>query len=171
MAVEGSQPLKISLICSIDLAADVVNSAATAHVYGQYTFVKVSTTASASHYAIGEAVPITAATDYPIGILQNRPTKQGQMAEVVVVGRSKLYMSSTAPPLPGAAIGAFGAAQGVAYGGCGQGVTIGVASYTKVAVGFYLPQLANPGAPALTVAAADDLGTVIINCLNPIPGT
>jgi hypothetical protein len=43
----------------------------------QYTFVKLNSS--------GEAIAVAAATDVPIGVLQNAPTS-GQEAEVLVVG-------------------------------------------------------------------------------------
>lgn len=74
MAYEiSAYSLKITLVAGADLSGS------------QYLAVKLN--------ASGQAVPITAATDVPIGILQNQP-KSGQEAEIVVSGGSKIKASA-----------------------------------------------------------------------------
>lgn len=52
----------------------------------QYTFVKED--------SAGKVVAVAAATDIPLGVLQNAPTS-GQEAEVLVVGGTKLKAGAT----------------------------------------------------------------------------
>lgn len=52
----------------------------------QYTFVKQNSS--------GQVVAVAAATDIPLGVLQNAPTS-GQEAEVLVVGGTKLKAGAT----------------------------------------------------------------------------
>jgi hypothetical protein len=75
MAFEFSNySVKITRVAGADLSAL------------QYTFVKLSTTDT--------VVTCTAATDIPIGVLQNAPTS-GQEAEILVVGGTKLTAGAT----------------------------------------------------------------------------
>jgi hypothetical protein len=77
MAYEISNySVKVSLVAGADLSTK------------QYTFVKLDSS--------GQAVAAAAATDIPIGVLQNAPTS-GQEAEVLIVGGTKI--------VAGAAIG------------------------------------------------------------------
>ena len=70
MAYEISNySVKVTLVAGADLSAK------------QYTFVKLDSS--------GQAVAAAAATDIPIGVLQNAPTS-GQEAEVLVVGGTKI---------------------------------------------------------------------------------
>jgi hypothetical protein len=72
MAYEISNySVKVTLVAGADLSAK------------QYTFVKLNSS--------GEAIAAAAATDIPIGVLQNAPTS-GQEAEVLVVGGTKLSL-------------------------------------------------------------------------------
>lgn len=103
MALEASQPLKLSLPVSAALAQALYNefAAATAiNFYGgataaQYTFVKLNTN--------GVCDVIAATSDIPIGVIQNAPfvvaqgSSQvgGAMAEIVVVGVTKLAIGGT----------------------------------------------------------------------------
>lgn len=98
----------------------------------QFTFVKMSTTT---------VIPVTAATDVPVGVVVNTPTS-GQTAEVVVSGIVKLKAS--------AAI-AVGAPVGTTSGG--QAVTlVRGTDTTKFICGM-----------ALTAAtAANDIITVLL---------
>jgi hypothetical protein len=74
MAYEISNySVKVTLVAGADLSAL------------QYTFVKLNSS--------GEAIAVAAATDVPIGVLQNAPTS-GQEAEVLVVGGTKLVASA-----------------------------------------------------------------------------
>lgn len=54
----------------------------------QYTFVKVDSTGK---------VAMCTASDFPIGILQNKPTA-GQACEIMVAGVSKIVLSGTIAP-------------------------------------------------------------------------
>jgi len=69
MAVEGAQPLKTSAIAGADLSAK------------QFYFVKLS--------ADNTVVVCAAATDKPIGVLQNTPVA-GDAAEICVIGETKV---------------------------------------------------------------------------------
>ena len=104
----------------------------------QYTFVKLNSS--------GKAVAVAAATDVPIGVLQNAPTS-GQEAEVLIVGGTKLVASASAS-LPSLMVGTTAA---------GKGVVLAVTDTTKYALGTYLSA---PGADG-------DIVTAVINCANP----
>lgn len=138
MATEASQPLKISLEASADLSAS------------QYCFVKQDTN--------GRAAVAAAASDAVIGILQNKPKALGQMAEVVVVGVSKVVSSGTIAVAAAIGTDSTGKAQSVTPTGLGGSYVQG----TKLAVG-YLKQT--------SAAATSDVCTVVVNCLNPTPAT
>lgn len=87
--------LKITLVAGADLSTS------------QYLAVKMN--------ASGQAVPVTAATDVPIGVLQNQP-KATQEAEVVVAGGTKIK-ASAAITLPAAlTVSATGAAAAAVAG-------------------------------------------------------
>lgn len=77
---------KITLVAGADLSS------------AQYKFVKISS---------GNAVVCAAATDRPIGVLQNAPAS-GQEAEIVVVGGTKVIAGGSITA--GAAIGTNGSA-------------------------------------------------------------
>lgn len=55
----------------------------------QYTFVKFNST--------GGVIAVAAATDIPAGVLQNAPTS-GQIAEVLIIGGTKLKASAAITP-------------------------------------------------------------------------
>ena len=126
MAYKGSQPFKISLEAGADLSAK------------QYHFVKLD--------ANGKAVVCSAATDKPVGVLQNNPTS-GQAAEIVVVGLTKV--SSDAALAIGDLIGTSGDGQADAK-------TPGTDT-TQFVVGTVLT----------TTSAASVIGSVLVNCANP----
>ena len=92
MAIQASQPLKISLVAGADLSAK------------QYFFVKLNSS--------GQAVVCAAVTDIPVGILQNTPAS-GSVAEITVVGVSKV--SSDAGLTAGNQIGTSADGQAAAY--------------------------------------------------------
>lgn len=127
MAYEISNySVKVTLVAAADLSAK------------QYTFVKLN--------ASGQVAAAAAATDIPIGVLQNAPTS-GQEAEVLVVGGTKL--------VAGAAIGE-GALVGTSATGKAAALVAGTDT-TKYVVGTLL-----------TEAGADgDVVTAVINCANP----
>jgi len=105
----------------------------------QYTFVKLNSS--------GQAAAVTAATDIPIGVLQNNPTS-GQEASVTIVGGTKLKASASAT---------LGTALNFGTTSAGKAVTLTVSDTTKYVLGVYLQA---PGADGDIIAA-------VINCANP----
>lgn len=153
MATEAQQPLKISLEAAGDLSAS------------QYMFVKRD--------ANGRAVAITSALDIPFGVLQNKPKALGQMAEIVIVGITKIvtttagtaftgfddfvasYLDGTAQkgiPLGFSAVSATGLATAAAPG-----------TPVKVIVG----KLAPIGGTGVGLPVAADVTRIIVNCTAP----
>jgi hypothetical protein len=127
MAYEFSNySVKVTLVAGADLSAK------------QYTFVKVNSS--------GEAIAAAAATDIPIGVLQNAPIA-GQEAEVLVVGGTKV--------VAGAAIG-DGAQLGTGSTGKAVALVAGTDT-TKYVVGTLLTESAADG----------NIVTAVINCANP----
>jgi len=127
MAYEISNySVKVTLVAAADLSAL------------QYTFVKLN--------ASGQAAAAAAATDIPIGVLQNAPTS-GQEAEVLVVGGTKI--------VAGAAIGE-GALVGTSATGRAVALVAGTDT-TKFVVGTLLTES----------GASGDIVTAVINCANP----
>jgi hypothetical protein len=127
MAYEFSNySVKVTLVAGADLSAK------------QYTFVKINSS--------GEAVAAAAATDIPVGVLQNAPTS-GQEAEVLIVGGTKL--------IAGAAI-AEGAQIGTTSAGKAAALVAGTDT-TKYVVGTLLTESAADG----------NIVTAVINCANP----
>lgn len=88
----------------------------------------------------------SAATDAPIGVLQNAPIS-GQEAEVVMVGGTKIKGSAA---LTG------GAAIATAADGRAAAVTYAAASTTLVA-----------GRMLSTTGAANEIGSAVVNCASP----
>jgi hypothetical protein len=127
MAYEISNySVKVTLVAGADLSAK------------QYTFVKVNSS--------GEAIAAAAATDIPVGVLQNAPTA-GQEAEVLIVGGTKV--------VAGAAIG-DGAQIGTGSTGKAVALVAGTDT-TKYVVGTLLTESAADG----------NIVTAVINCANP----
>ena len=125
MAFEFSNySVKITRVAGADLSAL------------QYTFVKLSTTDT--------VVTCTAATDIPIGVLQNAPTS-GQEAEVLIVGGTKLTAGATI---------AIGNILGVTATGTASVLT--VSDTTKYVLGS-----------AISGGASAEIITAVINCANP----
>jgi hypothetical protein len=125
MAYEISNySVKVTLVAGADLSAL------------QYTFVKLNSS--------GQAIAVAAATDLPIGILQNAPTS-GQEAEVLVVGGSKLVLGGTV---------AAAAVVGTSSAGAGVAIVHGTDT-TKYAV-----------AQAVTGGASGEIVTVVVACAN-----
>lgn len=125
MAYEFSNySVKVTLVAGADLSA------------AQYKFVKLNSS--------GEAVAVAAATDLPIGILQNAPTS-GQEAEVLVSGGSKLVLGGTV-----AAAGVVGTSSS----GAGVAIVHGTDT-TKFALG-----------QAITGGASGEIVTVVVACSN-----
>lgn len=74
--------LNHSLVAASDMSAST----------NQYILVKLS--------AGGTVLPCAAATDLPIGVLQNLPT-QGKLAEIMLLGISKIRVGATDVVTPG----------------------------------------------------------------------
>ena len=108
----------------------------------QYHFVKLSA---------DNTVAICAAdTDIPIGVLQNKPDAAGKSAQVMLFGVTKLMVGSAGiDPL------IFGSAAGTDANG--EAEDQAVTDTTRYNVGRVLEG-----------AAAGELCTAIINCLNPM---
>lgn len=127
MAYEFSNySVKVTLVAGADLSAK------------QYYFVKLNSS--------GQAILCAAATDVPIGVLQNAPTS-GQEAEVLIVGGTKL-VASAAISLP--------AQIGTASTGKAAALVAGTDTTKYVA-----------GALISAAAADADVVTAVINCANP----
>jgi hypothetical protein len=127
MAYEISNySVKVTLVAAADLSTK------------QYTFVKLDSS--------GLAAAAAAATDIPIGVLQNAPTA-GQEAEVLIVGGTKI--------VAGAAIGE-GALVGTSSTGKAVALVAGTDT-TKYVVGTLLTESAADG----------NIVTAVINCANP----
>jgi hypothetical protein len=125
MAYEISNySVKVTLVAGADLSAL------------QYTFVKLNSS--------GQAIAVAAATDLPIGILQNAPTS-GQEAEVLVAGGSKLVLGGTV---------AAAAVVGTSSAGAGVAIVHGTDT-TKYALG-----------QAVTGGASGEIVTVVVACAN-----
>lgn len=123
MAYEFSNySVKVTLVAGADLSA------------AQYKFVKLNSS--------GDVIAVAAATDRPIGVLQNAPAS-GQEAEVLIVGGTKL--------VSGGSIGE-GAALGTSATGTAVSLTAGTDT-TKYILGS-----------AITEAASADVFTAVINC-------
>lgn len=127
MAYEISNySVKITLPAAADLSAK------------QYYFVKINTS--------GQAALCAAATDKPIGVLQNAPTS-GQAAEVLVVGASKVVASASIDE---------GVAIGTASTGKADAKTVG-SDVTEYIVGQVI----------LAAGADGNVLTAVINCASP----
>ena len=117
--------VKITLVAGADLSGS------------QYKFVKISS---------GQAVVCAAATDVPIGVLQNAPLS-GQEAEITVVGGTKIVGSASIAA--GLQIGTTSAGKAVA-------LTVSTDA-TKYVAGCIISA---PGADG-------EIGTALINCAAP----
>lgn len=127
MAYEINQySVKITLPAAADLSTK------------QYYFVKVNSS--------GQAALCAAATDRPIGVLQNTPTS-GQAAEVLVVGGTKIVASASID----------------------EGVLIGTASTGKADAKTPGTDTTEYGVGQVILAAGADgeLLTAVINCASP----
>lgn len=107
----------------------------------QYLFVKINSS--------GNAVLCSAATDKPIGVLQNSPVSGGE-ASITVVGGTKLVTNAA----------------------CDEGTVVGTASSGKGA-----PYVAGTdttkfivGSVILASGADGELATVIVNCASAARG-
>lgn len=120
--------LDISLPAGADLSAK------------QYYFVKLNSS--------GQAIVCAAATDVPVGVLQNDPAASGRGATVRVLGKSKV--SSDASLSVGDLVGTSGDGQADAK-------TPGTDT-TEYVVG----QVLQAG------GAAGEMSEVLVNCCNPV---
>lgn len=126
MAYEASQPLKHTFVAGEDLTA------------AQYHFVTLKTD--------GTIELCDAATEYPIGVLQNKPD-EGQEAEVVIVGITKLVAGEDLDPLDFVSTGADGRGEAAVHG-----------TDTTVYVN---------GQVIATGSSADGtIATVVVSCIN-----
>lgn len=105
----------------------------------QYKFVKLNSS--------GQVVLAAAATDVPIGVLQNNPVS-GAEASVTIVGGTKIVASAAAT---------LGTALNFGTSSTGKAATLAVTDTTKYVLGVYLQA---PGADGDIVAA-------VVNCANP----
>jgi hypothetical protein len=125
MAYEFSNySVKATLVAGADLSAK------------QYNFVKLNSS--------GQAVAVAAATDLPIGILQNAPLS-GQEAEILISGGSKLVLGGTVAAAAVVSPSSTGAGVAIAHG----------TDTTKYAMG-----------QAITGGASGEIVTVVVNCSN-----
>jgi hypothetical protein len=148
MAVEVSQPLKITVPAGVNML-----TAGPGGGSAQYTFMKLN--------ASGQAVPVAAATDTVIGVLQNNPKNVGSACEIVVVGATKVLAGGTIAIGAQIAPNASGQAQSSTPSGYGAAYVQG----TKQIVGYLYTTY------DASAAASGDVCTVVVNCLNPVPGT
>jgi ABC-type taurine transport system substrate-binding protein len=105
----------------------------------QYKFVKFDSS--------GNVILVAAATDVPIGVLQNNPVS-GAEASVLIVGGTKIVASAAAT---------LGTALNIGTTSAGKAVALAVTDTTKYVLGVYLQA---PGADGDVVAA-------VVNCANP----
>ena len=105
----------------------------------QYTFVKLNSS--------GQVVAVAAATDLPIGVLQNNPTS-GTEASVLIVGGTKIKASAAAT---------LGTTLNFGTSSVGRAANLAVTDTTKYVLGVYLEA---PAADGNIVAA-------VVNCANP----
>ena len=131
MAFAGSQPFKLA---GVTASADLSTT-------GQFLFVKMSGAKTVTICA--------AATDIPVGVLQNTP-KSGQAAEVVVVGQTKI--TASAAITAGAQIGTTSGAKAVTL--------VAGTDTTKYVVGTAIE----------TASANNDLIDAIVDCTAPARG-
>jgi hypothetical protein len=103
----------------------------------QYYLVKLSS---------GNVVACSGVTDVPIGVVQNKPAL-GKAAEVVMLGGTKIVSSAATTA---------GALIGTAATGKAAAKTVGT-DITHYVVGTMVT----------ATGGADQVGTAVINCLNP----
>jgi hypothetical protein len=130
MAYEiSNNAVKITLTAGEDLSAK------------QYYFVKVNSS--------GNAVLCAAATDKPIGVLQNDPAS-GEEASIVVVGGTKVVVAASSDE--GTVIGTTSAGKGTPY--------VAGTDTTKYLVGSVI----------LAAGADNEIATAIVNCASAARG-
>jgi hypothetical protein len=126
----SNSAVKASFVAGEDLSAK------------QYHFVKIDN-------GDGDVVAVSAATDRPIGVLQNTPTA-GQIAEVTIVGGTKVEAGGSAS-----------AGQGVFASASATAVTLvfGTTASAAYSVGTFIEP-----------AAAGAITTAVIDCANAARG-
>jgi hypothetical protein len=107
----------------------------------QYHFVKLNSS--------GQAVIVSAITDVPVGILQNKPTS-GQVAAIMVDGISKVVADGTLD-------------EGNVVGTSADGQADAIAPGTDTTV-YAVGQM-------LTANAAGELGSILFDCKKPARAT
>lgn len=126
MAYDGTTPMDWSFPAGADLSA------------AQYKFVELNSG--------GDVTVCNAATDKPIGILQNKPTS-GKMATVRVVGISKVQADAALTR---------GTLIGTSADGQADPKVVGT-DVTEYAVGQVLEPVSNAG----------EIATVVVSCISP----
>lgn len=126
MATEASQPLKDTRVAAADLSAK------------QYHFVKLDST--------GKVAAITAITDIPYGVLQNKPNTD-QEAEVVIIGITKVIADGVLDEGNLIGTSADGQADAIV---AGTDVTVYIVGQCRLAAG-----------------AAGRTATAVVNCAAP----
>jgi len=172
MATEASQPLKISLPVSAQLAnalytewaASTIANGYAGAVPAQYTFVGINTAGQADLLlgAAGATGPYC-----PIGVIQNAPfvvsqtTSQvgGGMAEIVVIGVTKVRVNSAGLSLASTAVGT--SIEAVVNTATLTGTAKSAGAFTGGSapiVGQFLPQ------GSILTGASGDIARAVINC-------
>lgn len=105
----------------------------------QYHFVELDSN--------GRVAACNAATDLPIGVLQNKPSVLGMAAEVMITGITKVVADAAL---------SIGNLIGTSADGQADAKTVGT-DITEYVVGRMLS----------ATGAAAEIGTATINCLNP----
>jgi hypothetical protein len=111
----------------------------------QFKFVKLS--------ASNTVVRCTAATDLPIGVLQNKPVSGGT-ANVILAGISRIYAGTGGLGTVGTAVGTE--ADSGAPGNVNGGRAVVKSTDKDIA----------PGIVIMTATNADELATITLNCLS-----
>jgi hypothetical protein len=126
---------------SQEVVGSYVAAADLSNVSNQFTFVKLDVN--------GQVVPIAAATDVPIGVLQNYP-KLGGTAEVVIIGGTKLKASAAIAVTGGALLGttATGTAVKLVPGTDITKYILGVADISASAAGDVIGAIVNCASPS-----------------------
>lgn len=160
MATEASQPLKISLPASAALATAVVNFDAGTGVDPQYTFV--------TRDSAGRVIVCASATAVPIGVLQNKPIHQDDACEIVVVGVTKVQVTSAGTPFTTFNDGVAPYTDGTAQKATATGFGAAYVQGSKSMVG----KIAQVGGLGVGLPAAGDVARFVIDCVSaPAPAT
>lgn len=159
MAVEASQPLKVSVPVSAALAQALYNEAFAAGPPAKYTLVCIN--------ALGAADLIANNTDVPIGVIQNTPYVPSQTssqlgglpAEIVILGITKVVAGGTitlAATTPGNALKMSVASSHV-------GTVLQSGGFATSASGLSIV------GQAFEAAVSGQILKALINCASPLP--